>query len=27
MAHYEVVARAKLDRRLSDSDYLELAFK
>jgi len=27
MARYEVVARAKTDRRLSDSDYLELALK
>jgi len=27
MARYEVVARAKTDRRLSDTDYLELAFK
>ena len=27
MALYEVVARAQTDRRLSDSDYLELAFK
>lgn len=27
MARYEVVARAKTDRRLSDTDYLELAFR
>ena len=27
MARYEVVARAKTDRRLSDSDYLDLALK
>ncbi|TDD20166.1 hypothetical protein E1218_22920, partial [Kribbella turkmenica] len=27
MARYEVVARAKTDRRLSDADYLQLAFR
>lgn len=27
MARYEVVARAKTDRRLSDTDYLELALR
>ena len=27
MARYEVVARAKTERRLSDSDYLELAIR
>jgi len=27
MARYEVVARAKTDRRLSDTDYIELALK
>jgi hypothetical protein len=27
MARYEVIARAQVDRRLSDSDYLELALR
>lgn len=27
MGRYEVVARAKTDRRLTDTDYLELAFR